>query len=539
MHNEQPEVITMSINQKQLAERIGIPESAISQLRARNPKALPTPRSIRPLLWNEQTVESWSEERRKSPVTQKRRAKLALIALAVAALATAAALWPNSSRADWVGEWFDQSTSVSSGGYQNQQRGFYSAGGFSGRYRMTNDFLVTASPPRLEVGCGGIDLFGGGFTYLDPEYLVEKFERIIQAAPAFAFDLAMTQYCQVCKDSMNTLTAITDQLNSIQLNDCRMSKRLVTAVAEDKNIAREMWAEAAGNFSVSEALKKNPQDFQDKVRANDGAAPDDTQLTLQDCPDLFKRIFVNGSVMQNAAAEAGLAAFAPVMRGLIGDARVTYNSTQRLYQVETFSYCPSNSLVQPDSFVTGTVDQMSATGACSASGMAPVIEVVNDQLVSIATKLRTPGGAAQLTPEERAFVNRSSFPLLTLLSNAAAQGNSEAMVEILAEPVAFATSYRMLNDLWEVMRFVIHKSNQVSSNQFGPPSGGPGRCDLAFVDDAVQHFRRLEPRVGGFASGAREAWLGKMAEYQTTLQVTRGYAEDYRRQLNRQTLGQK
>ena len=527
-----------SINQKQLSGMLGVTETALIHLRARDPQALPTPCSTNPLRWREEAVASWIEHR-KSPVTRQRRVKLALIALAAAALAAAASLWPSRAQADWVGEWFDQSTSTSAGGYSNQQRGFYSAGGFSGRYRMTNDFLVTASPPRLEVGCGGIDLFGGGFTYLDPEYLVEKFERIIQAAPAFAFDLAMTQYCQVCKDSMNTLTAITDQLNSIQLNDCRMSKRLVTAVAEDKNVARELWSEAAGNFSVSEALKKNPQDFQAQVRASNGAAPDDTQSTLADCPDLFRRIFVNGSVMQNAANEAGLGAFAPVMRGLIGDARVTYNSTQRLYQVETFSFCPSNSLVQPDSFVTGTVDQMSPTGACSSSGMAPVIEVVNDQLVSIATKLRTPGGAAQLTPEERAFVNRSSFPLLTLLSNAAAQGNSEAMVEILSEPVAFATSYRMLNDLWEVMRFVIHKSNQVSSNQFGPPSGGPGRCDLAFVDDAVQHFRRLEPRVGGFASGARAAWMAKMTEYQSTLQVTKAYAEDYRRQLNKQTLGQK
>lgn len=529
-----------SISQKQLAERLGVSEIALIQLRSRDPRALPVPHSTRPLLWHEQTVESWTEERRKSPVTQKRRAKLVFIALAAAALAAAVALiWPGTAQADWVNEWFDQSTSTSAGGYSNQTRGFYSAGGFSGRYRMTNDFLVTASPPRLEVGCGGIDLFSGGFTYLDPEYIVEKFERIIQAAPAFAFDLAMTQYCQVCKDSMNTLTAITDQLNSIQMNDCRMSKRLVQAVAEDKNVAKELWAEAAGNFSLTEALKKNSQDFQDNVRTSNGAAPDDTQATLQDCPDLFKRIFVNGSVMQNAAAEAGLAAFAPVMRGLIGDARVTYNSAQRLYQVETFSFCPSNSLVQPDSFVTGTVDQMSATGACSASGMAPVIEVVNDQLVSIATKLRTPGGAAQLTPEERAFVNRSSFPLLTLLSNAAAQGNSEAMVEILAEPVAFATSYRMLNDLWEVMRFVIHKSNQVSANQFGPPASGPGRCNIEFVDSAVQHFKRLEPRVGEFANASRSAWLGKMAEYQTTLEVTRGYAEDYRRQLNRQTLGQK
>lgn len=528
------------LNKKQLADRLGISETALIQLRSRDPRALPMPHSTRPLLWREESVEAWTEEKLKSSVTRKRRAKMAFIALAAAALAVAASLlWPGRVRADWVGEWFDQSTSVSGGGYSNQQRGFYSAGGFSGRYRMSNDYLVTASPPRLEVGCGGIDIFGGGVSYLDPEYLVEKFERIIQAAPAFAFDLAMTQYCQVCKDSMNTLTALTDQLNSIQVNDCRMSKRLVQAVAEDKNVARELLSEAAGNFSLSEALKKNSQDFQENVRTNNGAAPDDTQSTLADCPDLFRRIFVNGSVIQNAAAEAGLSAFAPVMRGLIGDARVTYNSAQRLYQVETFSFCPSNSLVQPDSFVTGTVDQMSSTGACSSSGMAPVIEVVNDQLVSIATKLRTPAGAAQLTPEERDFVNRSSFPLLTLLSNAAAQGNSEAMVEILSEPVAFATSYRMLNDLWEVMRFVIHKSNQVSSNQFAPPSAGSGRCDIEFVDTAVQHFKKLEPRVGEFANASRSAWMAKMAEYQTTLQVTRGYAEDYRRQLNRQTLGQK
>jgi len=442
------------------------------------------------------------------------------------------------AQADWVNEWFDQSTSVSSGGYQNQQRGFYSAGGFSGRYRMTNDFLVTASPPRLEVGCGGIDLFGGGFTYLDPEYLVEKFERIIQAAPAFAFDLAMTQYCQVCKDSMNTLTAITDQLNSIQLNDCRMSKRLVTAVADNKNVLSELAAEAAGNFSLTEALKKNSQDFQENVRSNNGASPDDLQAGLQDCPDLFRRIFVNGSVMQNAANEAGLGAFAPVMRGLIGDARVTYNSAQRQYQVETFTFCPSNALVQPDSFVTGTVDQMSATGSCSASGMAPVIETVFDQLTNIATKLRTPGGAAALTPEERAFVNRSAFPLLTLLSNAAAQGNSEAMVEILAEPVAFSTSYRMLNDLWEVIRFVIHKTNQVQHNA-SISTGAANRCNVEMVNDALLHFQKLEPRVGEFANASRSAWMTKMAEYQATLQVTKAYAEDYRRQLNKQTLGQK
>lgn len=441
------------------------------------------------------------------------------------------------SRADWVGEWFDQSTTTSAGGYRNQQRGFYSAGGFSGRYRMTNDYAVTASPPRLEVGCGGIDLFGGGFTYLDPEYLVEKFQRIIQAAPAFAFDLAMTQYCQPCKDAMNTLTAITDQLNSIQLNDCRMSKRLVTAVAEDKNVLSELWAEAAGNFSMSEALRKNPQDFQDQVRSNAGAAPDDTQNTLADCPDLFRRIFVNGSVMQNAAAEVGMNNFAGIMRGLIGDARVTYNSAQRLYQVETFSYCPSNAQIQPDSFVTGTMDQMNATGTCSASGMSPVIQVTADRLADIAAKLSAPGGAAGLTPEEQAFIEASSFPILTLLANAAAQGTADSMVEILAEPVAFQTAHRMLNDLWEVMRFVITKANQVGSNN-NFSVGGNNRCDVSMVQNAITHIKGMEPRIAEFSHASRVSWQSKMAEWNTTLAATRAMAEDYRRQMNRMTLGQ-
>lgn len=452
--------------------------------------------------------------------------------------AVAAVLASAPAKADWVGEWFDQSATTSAGGYRNQQRGFYSAGGFSGRYRMSNDYAVTVSPPRLEVGCGGIDLFGGGFTYLDPEFLVEKFQRIIQAAPAFAFDLAMSQYCQQCKDGMNTLTAITDQLNSIQLNDCRMSKRLVTAVAEDKNVMSELWAEAAGNFSLSEALRKNSQSFQDQVRSNAGAAPDEMQNTLAGCTDLFRRIFVNGSVMQNAAAEVGMAPFAGIMRGLIGDARVTYNSAQRLYQVETFSYCPSNARIQPDSFVTGTMDQMSATGTCSTSSMAPVIDVTAQRLADIADKLSTPGGAAGLTVEERAFIEGSSFPILTLLQNAATQGTADAMVEILAEPVAFQTAHRMLNDLWDVTRFVIVKANQVQGNQSFPESSAGRYCSVEFLKPALIHISEMEPRIAEFSHASRLSWQAKMTEWTATLAATQAMAEDYRRQMNRMTLGQ-
>lgn len=440
-------------------------------------------------------------------------------------------LFSHAAFADWVGEWFDQATTTSAGGYENQQRGFYSAGGFQGRYRTNNDYLVTASPPRLNVGCGGIDLFLGGFSYLDPEYLVEKFQRIIQAAPAFAFDLAMTQYCQPCKDAMNTLTAITDTVNGIQMNDCQMAKGLAQTTVE------QLSAVAASSYSLGEGLRKNSQDFQETVRAGNGAAPDDTQATLEDCPDLFRRIFVNGSVIQNAAAEVGMNDFAGVMRGIIGDARVTYSATQRLYQVETFSYCPGNAQIDPDSFVTGTVDAMSTTGSCSASGMSPVVSETRDRLQAIASKLSTPGGATALTADEIAFIDASTFPLLTLLSNGSAQGSTDAIVDILAEPLAFQISHRMMNDLWQVLRFVIVKANQVQSNQRQPAAGGR-YCSVDVIDKALDHLKVMEPRAAQLSIAARTAWQTRVSEMSTTLEVTRAMAEDYRRQMNRTSLGQ-
>ena len=151
------------------------------------------------------------------------------------------------ARADWVDDWFAASTSGGPGSYQSQQRGYYSGGSFQGRWRMSNDYVVSATAPRLKVGCGGIDLFGGGFSFMDADYLVAKFERIIQAAPAFAFDLAMQEYCKQCLSALEKLTDITDTLNSIQVNDCRMSQRLVTSIANDGNVIKDLWSEAAGD----------------------------------------------------------------------------------------------------------------------------------------------------------------------------------------------------------------------------------------------------------------------------------------------------
>ena len=163
---------------------------------------------------------------------------------------------------------------------------------------------------------------------------------------------------------------------------------------------------------------------------------------------------------------------------------------------------------------------------------------ISQRLSDIADKLSTPGGATGLTVEERAFIEGSSFPVLTLLQNASTQGTADAMVEILAEPVAFQTAHRMLNDLWDVTRFVIVKANQVQANQSHPDSAAGRYCSVEFLKPALLHIQAMEPRIGEFSHASRLSWQAKMTEWTATLAATRAMAEDYRRQMNRMTLGQ-
>ncbi|EAI7970026.1 conjugal transfer protein TraG, partial [Campylobacter jejuni] len=74
-------------------------------------------------------------------------------------------------------------TSENSGYYKSQVSGFISGGSSRIRWgggETIRPFSVTA--PSFNVGCSGIDMIFGGFSYLNFEYLVEKLKKIASAA---------------------------------------------------------------------------------------------------------------------------------------------------------------------------------------------------------------------------------------------------------------------------------------------------------------------------------------------------------------------
>ena len=87
------------------------------------------------------------------------------------------------------------------------------------------------TPPFVKKGCGAIDIAMGGFNFLGFDYLVQKLQQILQAAPAFAFQLALEVFVPQVSQVLSKINAIADMINNINFDACKASSTLVHAVA--------------------------------------------------------------------------------------------------------------------------------------------------------------------------------------------------------------------------------------------------------------------------------------------------------------------
>ncbi len=122
---------------------------------------------------------------------------------------------------DWVKDNMVK-TSTDSGYYETQTRGIYSLGSTSIRFKempgVITPFHVT--PPRFSIGCGGIDISMGGFSYLNKEFLIEKLKAIGAAAPAFVYQMAFSALCKDCQNIMSELDDAANLINGLNFDTC-------------------------------------------------------------------------------------------------------------------------------------------------------------------------------------------------------------------------------------------------------------------------------------------------------------------------------
>lgn len=116
------------------------------------------------------------------------------------------------------------------GAYKGQEAGYYTGGSLYARTRVRDLQIMQMTVPSYRSGCGGIDLFTGGFSFIDSEHLIEMFKDIMNNAKSFAFTLALESATPMINNVIKFMQEQAAKINSMNINSCETAAALVGSV---------------------------------------------------------------------------------------------------------------------------------------------------------------------------------------------------------------------------------------------------------------------------------------------------------------------
>jgi conjugative transfer pilus assembly protein TraH len=162
-------------------------------------------------------------------MNHKTSCRLTAIALALAA---------GSASADLGGDvqsFFNdinyQANLTKPGVYQGQQAGYYTGGGLYARVPVRTYTLASIQAPHFSAGCGGINLYSGGFSFINGQQFTQMLQNIGQNATSLAFLLALSVVSPQIQNAMSQVQTWMQQFNNFQINSCQTAAAAVGGVA--------------------------------------------------------------------------------------------------------------------------------------------------------------------------------------------------------------------------------------------------------------------------------------------------------------------
>lgn len=145
------------------------------------------------------------------------------------------------------------SSSNSAASFEARTRHGYTAGGLTMRFSQNRYSLVNMDPPRLDVGCNGIDAHFGGFSYIDSEQIQQMLEQIAQGVVALSFQLALKQLCPICGDVLEFAQRMAQAAAKLSQDSCEAATALVEGFPDYSGELGNLWCSSVGMFEGVES----------------------------------------------------------------------------------------------------------------------------------------------------------------------------------------------------------------------------------------------------------------------------------------------
>lgn len=467
---------------------------------------------------------------------------------------------PVSSEGTWLDSLYGQYTKRGPSSYQGQERGYWTAGSFSARIPVQMVHPFTATAPRLSMGCGGIDFFGGSFSYMSMDKLVKLLQSILSSAAGVSFDLALKVLCPQCSETIKAMQALAAQINSGALDSCKAAKTIVSWGANEvsSTVLDQQQQESLAKWQAQNSIYNTYSDFQNYVEGVNGKASavwsaitggasgsDDTStppLSIKACPNGIQQIFgTPGSLLENirqAAILTGVSVTSyngagamdqdmmALVRGMIGDIQIS--ATEGVFKANPVPPC-TDAYSSLSDFLTGNYQTRGPqpNDQCQTAPQG-FKSLVSADLKSIATAMQQ-HGSLSVSGEQFNLISVSSLPIMLILKSAINRGDVDMAVDNLADLTAITMIAGFIENAENMttllLRYADAQAKQAST--VGPATTGDATqiCDMSVLANVVEGARDLRGDLRAWKGANKEGKAKAIAEIKELMELANQYQQ--------------
>tara|TARA_R110002050_G_scaffold221271_3_gene357075 strand:+ start:36 stop:1451 length:1416 start_codon:yes stop_codon:yes gene_type:complete len=136
-----------------------------------------------------------------------------------------------------------------SSAYHSQSAGHYSGGSVFARNQIRNQQIMHINLPKVGAGCGGIDLYLGGISYIKKKEAITLAKEVMNNAGAYAFNLALESVSPMISNTMKDLRNVATTINNASINSCELATGLVGSVFPKTEAAQKQVCQDIGTSS--------------------------------------------------------------------------------------------------------------------------------------------------------------------------------------------------------------------------------------------------------------------------------------------------
>ena len=348
--------------------------------------------------------------------------------------------------------------------FQGQRAGYYTLGNVYLRTPQETLNPVNIQMPGYRAGCGGIDMYAGGFSYVNSDQLVAFMKAVANNAASFAFQVALETISPVIAEKVSELQSIAQRVNQFSASSCEAGQLAVAAVWPQSDQASRVICEASaarrGLYPDWVAARHGCGSEGERSTVLNGASAEEKAQLPQNINiawDALKRHPVINGDRQFMQFLMTLSGTEILRAGSDDDAEQAYEFLpSRMLDAGVISafldggaieiyQCdgdPEDRCLNPS---TGTVVTIPATDGLRAR--------VQTMLASITDKVRT---RTPLTAEEQAFLNLPSLPIYKMINvHSAYEGVfADQTIQSYAEIVAIDLLYQLFEEFAETLETV-------------------------------------------------------------------------------------